>query len=321
MVGGVLLLVLSGCSGPRVASVPAIDASAEPVAKAPLVEPAPTFVRGAYGFGSAFAPSAHAVDEGDAVVARVAGLEIRKHHVFDRLQEVDPQRTREILEVVLLDARVRERSRVLGVAVPETDLDLAVRREWSRVERGFHQRPDGAASLQDYVRRNYAMSTDAFRARVRLLAWRRLMRAYTLRYEVSRRGRLRLLWLFNEDESVVRSCHDRIAAGADFSVLAREHGSDRTRRVGGRLPELPLGYPHPAVRLSKTLAVGQLSEVHSVQAPDGRKGFAFVRLRERNAPDRRPFTEQVRQLRRGLDRRPVDAAEIAMFLQARSASW
>jgi hypothetical protein len=305
-------LLASACQGPRVESVASVEPASEPPpSPAPVLSRPEGLVLPEAGlhFGSLFTGG-----EGDTVLARSGGLEVRKHHVFDRLHESDPELVREHVELLLLDVRVRAVAEELGVEVPESDLRLAVRREWARVERAFAQRPAGAATVEDYVRDNYAMTRAEFEGRVRMLQWRRLLRSYAVRYHLRQRGRVRLQYFASTDRTVVETCHARVAAGGDFAELARAHSRDRSASNGGRLPDLPLDFDHPAVRLAGDAAAGTLGPVTGL--PEG-GGFAFVRVIERSPPDRRPFPDQVALIRQDLERRPVQPEELAIFVQGR----
>lgn len=311
--GLVVALVLPACRGPAVTSIEAPPVEAGPASAEAGPAPSELPVTPVdFDFGSLFTR-----DEGDSVLAALGDLDIHKRHVFDRLQEVDPQRIRETIELLLLDARVRQRSEELGVEVPETDLRLAVRREWARVERAFRRRAGGARDVDDYVRRNYAMEPAAFRGRIRLLAWRRLMRAYTLRYLARRRGGVLLAYFQHARRPLAEQCRTQIAQGADFHVLARERSLDVSAVNGGRLPLLPLDFDHPAVRSAGDLEAGALSPVRPVGPSRSPTGWGFVRVLERRSPDRRPFRLQLPEIRRELERRPVDSSELALFLTGR----
>ncbi|MAE75719.1 MAG: hypothetical protein CMJ85_02485 [Planctomycetes bacterium] len=299
------LALVASCTGPRVETGEPIG-TREPAAARPTYRPAPvTADRAELGFGSLFSR-----DDGDSVLASVSSVRVRKHHVFDRLLEIDPQRARELTELLVLDARVKVVAEKLDVQVPDSDLRLAVKREWARVERVFRQRSGGASTIDAWIERNYAMSRDAFLARVELLAWRRLLRSFTVRYQMRRRGGVAVQLFTAASAKAGLQYRGRIVEGADFATLARKHSVDRSAAVGGRLPLLPNGFDHPGVTLADEVAVGSLSQVRAIG-----ERWGFVRVMDRRVPDTRPFAEAADEIRRELQRRPVESAELAVFIE------
>ena len=216
---------------------------------------------------------------------------------------------RETIETLLIDLRVGEFVERDRVFVPEDELRLATRRAWARVQRAFARRPAGAKSIADYVNANYGLSVAAYKDRVRRLARRSLLRAYAVRFAAAKIERVRLQFLSVAGQAEARRLRAQIASGADFAVLARQSSTDRSAQVGGRLPELPVDYEHPALALAKGLSRGQTS----VAKPLSGGGYGIVRVLDRRPADPRPFAQQVRELQRELARRPIESSEITLF--------
>lgn len=306
-------LLVTACAGPSVRSVP------EPVTRR-ATEPNAAEVtlplrvsdramQSGIDFGSLF----HA-DDGDGVIARVGEAAIHKRHVYDRMLEVDPVRLREIEEALVLDARVREVARQHDVRVPESEVEFAVRREWARVEREFEKQPLGAKTIDVFVERNYSMSVTAFRAHVKMLAWRRLMRSYTIRYAQLRSGTVRLQRFLARTRAEAERAREEAVRGGDLAHLAESASVDSRARAGGRLPLLPLDGGHPALGLGRGVEIGAFGPVRAVPLEDGSSGFGFVRVLARNAPDPRSFEAAYADLRKGLERRPIAQEEVLSFL-------
>lgn len=317
-----IFLVLGACAGPRVASLP--SSPAEPVAPVDaerVLAKAPRAPRSKQlDFGAPFAR-----DEGDLRFAQVGAHALHKRHVYDRLLEVDPRRLREIEEALALDAKVREVARRFEVEVPPSELDFDVKREWSRVERAFARDSLGLSSIDDFLARVYGMKSGAFRAHIRLLAWRRKMRAYAVRYAARRAGSLRLLRFVARTREAAEAARRTILDGADFAQVAAQGSIGARARQGGRLPRLRLDMPHPAIALARGVRVGELSAVRAVQLGDAsasgaEQGFAFVRVLEREAAAPDSFGACREELRRELARRPIEAEEVLVFSEAFEAA-
>lgn len=303
--GSLGFVCFASCRGPSVRSLPS-EVESQPVERsdAEALPAAPRAPRSrALGFGPPFDG-----DEGDVVVARQGDFALHKRHIYDRLLEIDPRTLAEIEESLLLDAKVRRVARTLGVSVQEGELDFEVAREWARIERAYGKDARGLPSLDAYVSRLYGMDEAGFRAHVRRLAWRRKMRAYTIRYAQRMRGTILLQRFVAASRAQAERARRAIFAGGDFAQVATRSSRGTRARQGGRLPRLILGMEHPALALAEGVEVGGLSEIRASE-----ESFAFVRVVERTAPRALPFEACQIELRRELERRPIAREELVVF--------
>ncbi|MFQ5504669.1 MAG: peptidylprolyl isomerase, partial [Planctomycetota bacterium] len=246
----------------------------------------------------------------DAVLARVAGAAIQKRHVYDRLVELEPIRVAQALELLTLDARLRVLARRAGVFVPPDHLDFELKRLWAKIRRKHAQSP-GNLDFATYVEKRHGMEPTALRQTLRRLTARRLLRSYTLRCWLRQRGSRELHYFECDDRQTAELCRRQIAEGADFELVARQSSRHRSASRGGRLPPVPLDAE--AFRRFQGLEPGELSKVTVIEGPAGARSFGFARLLRRTEPDRRPFAEQAAEIRKDLDRRPVQAFEFALL--------
>jgi hypothetical protein len=247
-------------------------------------------------------------------IARYGELEIRRADLFDRLREREPGKAQELLELVLLDARVHELAQREAIELPAGELDLAVRRELARVRRGFDKRPGAAPDFESFLARNYGLSRSEFEQRARLLAYRRLMRSYAVRYWLRQRGSVELELFVAATREAAEAAREQVRLGAEFGAVARRSSIHASAARGGRLPPLPPDVEHPALALAGSARPGSLSPLERYAEGDEPVGFAFVRVLGREAPDPRSFAEQREEIRKGLAARPIGLHEIALFV-------
>ncbi|MCA8971949.1 MAG: hypothetical protein KDC95_19335 [Planctomycetes bacterium] len=331
-----IVACLAACQGPSVRSVPERDRSgangersrpaARPTAasrtnvsfpgRTPELEP--PVARG-MNFGSLFAPAGGSAEasadrdgtEGD-VVFREGTTVVRKQHVYDRMLEVDPRRVQDIAEALRLDVRIRELSQRWDVQASDAEVDLSVRRELARMQRDF-EKAGGFVDFATYVEAGFGRTLEDLTQHLRVLAWRRSTRSYVIRYAARRRGVLRLQRFLATTKEDADRVHAEVAQGGDLARLAEARSVGSRARFGGRLPPLAASSRHSATRLADGVEVGALGPVLAVTLEDGSDGFGFVRVLERIDPDPRPFADVHEELRRELERRPVERDEIVAF--------
>lgn len=296
-----------------------VSPSTEASGIGPTGELEPPVARG-LDFGSLFtsasgsaeaATDRDASDDGD-VVLREGTTVVRKQHVYDRMLEVDPQRVQDIAEALRLDVRIRELSQRWDVRASDAEVDLSVRRELARMQRDF-EKAGGFADFATYVEAGFGRTLEDLTQHLRVLAWRRLTRSYVIRYVARRRGVLRLQRFLATTKEDADRVHAEVAQGGDFARLAEARSVGSRARFGGRLPPLATSSEHSATRLADGVETGALGPVRAVPLEDGSDGFGFVRVLERIEPDPRSFADVHEELRRELERRPVERDEIVAF--------
>lgn len=249
----------------------------------------------------------------DVAIASIGDTEIKKSQVFDALLELIPAQVASAVDVLILDAQLAPLAERYGVHVPARDLDFALRRQWALVQRNFQRDHDPGQSFADWVEARHGKTVAELRQELEHHNARTLMRGYTLRYHLRRRGSMSLAYFQCESRRVAENCRARAAKGADLEQLILSKSTHESRRRRGLLPPLPLDHESPVVAALRSAKVGELSPVITIERKDGRKSFAFARVVARTEPDTRPFADVVDELGSDLERRPVQPYEFLLF--------
>ncbi len=255
-------------------------------------------------------------DGTDDVLDRIDGHAIRKAFLLDRMRLEEPWRVQQALELARLDLAVYREAKRFGIRVPDDALRLAVLRELARSRRAYAKGGGQPSGYSRYLESNYGMDEERFQDRVRFLAWRKLLRAFTVRYFSRRRGSLTLRYFVAADRDAAERARRDVRNGADFAALAKGRSQDPSAPGGGLLASIDPESGHPAVKLAGTLPRGSSSAVARIAGAKGPR-YAFVRVEERLAADERPFEQQLDEIRAELARRPISAGELARFVAGR----
>ncbi|MEZ5989979.1 MAG: hypothetical protein R3F30_12800 [Planctomycetota bacterium] len=309
----VVLVLLASCSGPRVDGGRSVPPPGPEAPTRPLEPVGPPVELGSL-YSAGLPDLDPRLSEGDTVLARIGDLEVRKHHVLDRMLEQDPAQVQALLELIVLDERIRELAARYGVEVPATDLRLEVARDWARLVRRMEQDGVPKDRIEEQLELRHGLDKARYLDRSRRMHWRRLLRSYTLRYWLRRSGSVTLRFFAAASEDEALAVRGQAQQGADLEALCRQSSIDPSGPRGGLLPPLPPGFAHPGVALAEGLAPDGLSAVRAVRLVDGREAWGFVQVIERREPDRRPFAEQAATIRAGLERRPVEGEELQILL-------
>ncbi len=253
----------------------------------------------------------------DRVLARVGDLTLRSHHIVDRLLERDPAQIQAIVELLLLDERVAQLAAEYQVEVPASEVSLAAKRDWARTKRILMRDGVPENRLGEQLEIRHGLNIAQYKKRSERQAWRRLLRAYTLRYFLRVRGSVRLLYYVSGDKDKAIEARGKVAQGADLRVLALKESTAESAAKGGELPRLPLDFGHPAVDLAIGLAQGEVSAVREIESASGRESYAFIQVLDIVAPDLRSFALQRGEISLELDRHPVEGAELEILLSGR----
>jgi len=292
------------CSGPGRAPLPA-PRSPDPAApEVPLPAPA----RAAVG------PEALALPEGgDEVIARLAGVEVRKHQVYDFLLRRDPAAGLQVLHSLvgeLLAARIAAQS---GISVPAAELAWFLDRRLEQDEREARSRFGADAGLEEYAANRYGMTLSEYRAWAEDTVRRQVLYNYVVAYEGLReeRVRCRMMALPSREEAV--ELRGRVRAGADFAALAAKHSLDPTAARGGRVPAF--ARDHPVLGRAFDLEPGQVSEPVPGRLGD-RDAWFLIYLEEREPGRDLPYAELASEVARKVRERPPGQEEFIHFLGA-----
>ena len=318
--GVILLTALAGCAeAPRPRPAPADAALREAAAQPAVTSPEPTAVdlrRPALPHqGQGFGPEIlepPVVD--DAVVARVGDVEIRKSHLFDRLAQSDPERAREGIGLIILDAFVAAYARRHGIRVDAERIEREAAAEEESLRQVLAREWSGRISLEDYIERQNGMSLADYRRVIRVDRARLRYRGLVFRYVPMLEERVELRALWHRDRDVVADVAARVREGADFASLARRLSDHPSKEDGGRLPPLSRGFESPITEAAFGLDPGELSDVLEIESEDGVRYvllYCLARMPARDAP----FADVREEIEKGLVERPITRAEQEAFVE------
>lgn len=211
----------------------------------------------------------------------------------------------------LIGSEIVEReARNMGLEYPEAEREtartaiLASLREDAAVTYGLGTTPE------KYVGLRWRQGLDehvADRLRQERERW---IFSRVIRYQARLLDRAELAVIVVRDEALARDLADKIAQGADFERLAREHSAHETRKDGGRMPPLPREAFQPQVaEAAFALPEGGVSGVLAVEDGAGRRQFELVRLIRRHPGEQVAWPEARDGIEAGLRDRPVDVFE------------
>ena len=249
-------------------------------------------------------------DHGDRLLE--GPIPLKAHQVADLLQDVDPPRFRQLRHLLVLDARIRAFAVAHKIFVPASDLRLATRREWAGIRRSFTR--SGQKDFEAFCLTSFGLSPKVLRSKLQLREARRLLRSYALRFRLHRVGAMTLDFVWARDRAALERFHRRIRSGASFEPLLKRLFLEDPSARGGHLPPLPLDGGHAALGLARSWKGEGPMPPRPMKGPGGEAGFAWLRIRERIAPDPRPFAQMWPDLQKDLARNPVGAGELELFL-------
>jgi parvulin-like peptidyl-prolyl isomerase len=173
-------------------------------------------------------------------VALVAGERVSKAALSDFLHDRFRETWARGLDLLIDERLSAAEARRLGVTVPPAALERAVAAEVAAREEAARQ--DGGAGLEETVRRAYGLDPATWRATV---LRPRVERHLLLERVVRRSGRARdqvvVRVLVVRDPARARALVGRLAAGADFGLLALQESEDPSKAQGGLLPPIVRG--------------------------------------------------------------------------------
>jgi hypothetical protein len=166
----------------------------------------------------------------------------------------------------------------LGLVLAPELVEARVAEERARFERELRAARGADVDVEGFLQDELGQTAAVYferlrRATVRQMVAERVVRAWTLAHE---NARLRVLVVGSEAE--LAEVEARLAAGADFTQLARELSRDDTAEDGGFLPFLVHEERSPLARLAFATPVG---EVGGPLAEEGR--WILLRVEEQRA--------------------------------------
>jgi len=310
----VLVAVAAACGAAGCASTttlvspPRGRGAAEESPRSPGAEPAParTLAAGPAAVKNAGSPAVawvgeRAVTERDLLEAM---LFFYRREYYDALNQA--------VNGVVVDLEALR----LGVEVDPRDVTRAAEDEMERLEREVLVEFGGGVSVEAYVKDQYRRTIAEYRAHLLRVVRARLALERLVRFEQMRSDRVEIRKIVVDDRAKAEEIVAKLAAGADFAILAENESSAPSARDGGRLPPVPRGVLHPDLEAAAfSLEVGESSGV--VETRDGGRSLYHVVKAVRRLPARSgPYATVREEIESGLEAAPLTAAEVAYWNEA-----
>lgn len=255
-----LALGLLACQSPPVSEDPAED---PPEVAGEVGERGEEPVREPIGPTVAIEAPARGGGASGGKVITIGGEVITSDAVLDALRESDGEVFEKVVQRLMIRSVVRREQAKHGVEVPLALIEADIKADRSKAEK--------VAQLQYQMTltklleaQGKAMADFDRQAREKAIHLRTLERL--VRYEQLTRGLLKVRHIVVKTEAEATGVRDKLIAGADFTVLAKQHSHCPTARYGGVLamvvPGIYANADHPQVeRAIWALQVGDVSPV------------------------------------------------------------
>jgi hypothetical protein len=248
----------------------------------------------------------------DVVVRKVGDIEIRASDVYRMLDLSSPAVLAEATSELVLMALVRKAAQDEGIDVPAAELEAEVNRAVSEQRARFALEVTSEISLEEFVAERHGWSSEQFRAQLRHGTFGNMLLDRVVRLNQWREARDELQIILVEDESLALEIGTKIAAGASFTVLARNHSSHPSGAEGGFMPLLPSSLTVPLVAGRQDLSVGEFLGPAPISL-GGNDFWRFVRLVDRQVALTGPWPEVRRLIEDDLLETPLHGDELALF--------
>ena len=254
-------------------------------------------------------------DAADDEIARVGDLVLRKHDLFDRLRETEPEFVRKWIDYLVMDALLADEAERYSIAPDVAAVDARLDAEIAVLRKRVVEELSPQATFDDYLQRRFDMDFAEYRRWQRSNRMRDWYRQAVVHYLTLREDRVQIRMLSTTDGELAKDLARRVRDGADFATLARRHSEDESRKDGGLLPQFRRGTDHPVVAVAFTLEPGQVSDVLPVERDGVTRYYLVVCLQRFEGRDV-PFADVRSEIEDAIERGPLPEAEFeATFVQ------
>ncbi|MCA8942032.1 MAG: peptidylprolyl isomerase [Planctomycetes bacterium] len=311
LVGLPLAVALGACSGAPDAATEASFEPIEPIPRSASIErgvAAPVVATTLDP--SILLPRRPAVDD---VVATVGEIELHESHVFERLVETNRRATRNVIDVLIMDAVIAAQAEKYGVLVDDVEIDALVAREEELLRERVRIEWGARKSFSEYVRGQFDRTVEEYREFLRVELARERYRSYVIRFLAMLEDRVEVRLLVHRDRDVVQRAADAVREGADFATLAYRHSEDETRNDGGLMPPFTRAFEHPVAKKAFTLEEGEVSDVFPMAVGNEQRWCVLYCVRRMAGQPDLKFADVRETLRQGLEERGLSPFEQKSF--------
>ena len=255
---------------------------------------------------------ASALQGDDPVVRTVGEVEIRASDVYRMLDLSSPGVLADAASELVLMAMVRLAAQEEGIDVPAAELRAEVESAVSEQRARFALEVTTEMTLEEFVAERHGWSPEEFRGQLRHGILGNMLLDRVVRLNQWRAARDELQIILVEDESVALEIGAKLAAGASFTVLARNHSSHPSGAEGGFMPLLPASLEVPLVAGRGALEDGEFLGPAPITL-GGADYWRFIRLVERMEAVTGAWPELRDAVEADLAETPLHGDELALF--------
>lgn len=248
----------------------------------------------------------------DDVVQIVDDVEVRASDVYRMLELAAPQVTSELLAQVVLATLTQIEASAEGVDAPAAEVERLVALEKQRVLDQLAVQGGTPDDLPEFLRVQHGMTVEQYDGEVRRMVLAQLLADRVVRLDQRRLERDELQVLLVEDAALAAEIAAKLAEGASFAALAKQHSVHPTAQQGGFLPPFPVGIPAALVDGRETLTEDAVLGPAPITL-EGRDLYRLLRL-VRRLPARTEGWDVLRdEIEAEIAQRPVGSEELIIF--------
>lgn len=247
-------------------------------------------------------------EDGDAPVATLGGLVLRRSDAFARLLLADPKIALSAVDLLVFDVLVARHAEQHGIRVRSDRIEELALQEETELRTQVQREFGADLAFGAYIWRIFGMPLADWQQSLRLRTARRLYQGYVIRYLALREDRVVVRYLVNADARLVEEAVEKARAGADFATLALRWSEDAHRRDGGLLPPFGRDFQHPVTQAAFGLQRGEVAGPIAAKVGDATKYLAVYCL-DRIAGRDLPFAAVVQEIDADLLQRPLSPLE------------
>jgi len=248
----------------------------------------------------------------DNVVVTVGDVELRQSDVFRVLDLATPGKSAEIIRQMVLTTAAQLDAQAEGIDVPAEDLQKQIALSISEQKASFALEVDETMPLEEYLELRHGIAPGEYQDEVRRMVLASMLLERAVRLDQMRSARDEVALIVVEDEALAREIAGKLAEGASFSALARQHSIHPSSTRGGEVPPLFDDVSLPLLEGRATLEPGEVLGPATITLA-GNTYWRLVRLIDRHEATAAPWAELRERIETDLTTRPLDPDELALF--------
>ncbi|GJM20572.1 MAG: hypothetical protein DHS20C15_04870 [Planctomycetota bacterium] len=248
----------------------------------------------------------------DMVVRQLGDQQLRASDVFRVLDLAYPALVEETLGEMLVTLGVHLEAQREGIDVDAAVLDAEVRRAMTQQQLEFTQSVGEGFTLEQYLAERHGMSVPDWEREARRMVLASMLRDRVVRLHSWRKPRDELQIILVSDPLVAEEIEGKLADGASFSALAKQHSLHPSKTDGGLMPPLAQGLEVPLVMGRERLELGEWlgPAPLTIQETDY---LRFVRLVDHMPAELATWSELRARIESSLEERAVGPDELLGF--------